>query len=264
MSDTPIAFDTVRQASDIPPVIRTMHGTDLPLDAGVIHPTAVWQAPDDRYVTLRLNAETPPSRHDRFALNLSRARADALITTGKILREEPGLHTDLIGSGPERDALLAWRREILGRTEPPIVLVLTSGKGLDLGHPVFHGWAEPVVFTNHDAAEALIPEALERSVEVVSHAAPSVHEAVVYLHDALECRTVSIEAGPSTSLSLYHPSLEVDELLLSVYRGSTLADSVHGPAFLSAAEIRSAFSHASAPYLVEEPSGPWCFQRLTR
>ena len=101
MSDITIDFDAVRQASDVPPVIRTMYGTDLPLDGGVIHPTAQWRAPDDRYVTLRLNADTPTSRHDRFALNLSRARADALITTGKILREEPGLDTDLIGGGPD-------------------------------------------------------------------------------------------------------------------------------------------------------------------
>jgi riboflavin biosynthesis pyrimidine reductase len=264
MDDSAVDFDSVRQASDIPPIVRAIYGTDLPLDAGVIHPTAVWRAPDDSYLTLKLNSETPPSRHDRFVLNLARARADALLTTGKILRDEPALVTDLIGDGPERSALLAWRREFLGRTEPPVVLVLTSGQNLDLEHPIFRGWAKPVLFTTHSAAEGLVPAALGRSIEVVSHENPSVHEALRHLRDTLECRTVSIEAGPTTSRLLYHPPAEVDELLLSIYQGSTLAESVRGSAFLSPLDIRNIFGHRSVPCPVEEPSGPWSFQRLSR
>ena len=263
MDDSAVDFDSIRQASDVARVVRQIYGTDLPLDAGVIHPTAVWQAPNDDYLTLKLNAETPSSRHDRFMLNLARARADALLTTGKILRDEPALVTDLLGDGPERGPLSAWRREVLGRTKPPIVLVLTSGRDLDLDHPVFRGWAEPVLFTTHAAAEDLFPAALSRSIEVVSHESPSVHEALRHLRDVLECRTVSIEAGPTTSRLLYRPPARVDELLLSVYRGSALAESVQGPAFLSPLDIRTTFGHESTPYRIEDPSGPWSFQRLT-
>lgn len=264
MSDTPIDFDAIRHAADVPPAIRMLYGTDLPIDAGIIHPTAVWQASGDRYLTLKLNSETPRSRYDRFVLNLARARADTLLTTGKILREEPQLSTGLLGDGPECDALLAWRRDMLGRHHPPTVLVLTSGQGarVDLDHPAFRGWAAPILFTGHAAAEGLFAEALARSIEVVSHEAPSIHEAVAYLQGELDCRTVSVEAGPSTSLALYRPAVEVDELLLSVYHGAGVPDSVRGPAFLSPADVTAAFGLGSMPYQVDEAGGPWSFHRF--
>ena len=250
--------------ADVTRAVRAVYGTDLSSATGVIHATAVWRSPGARLVTLNINPDTPPSRHDRFILNLARARADAILTTGKVLREEPSVTPLLIGSPDEVAPLADWRRVALGKEGHPLALVLTSGRSLDLDHPFFRGPTPTIVFTGHDAASKVMPAALERSIEVVSHDAPSITAAVAFLQGELDCSTVAIEAGPSTSLQLYRPSLTVDELLLSVYLGPAIPRSVRGSRFLEPATIEAMFPNRSEPYTVEEPSGPWCFRRWTR
>ena len=254
-------FAGMKTPGHVSAAVRQLYGTDLPVAGGVIHPTAVWQAPDGRFLTLRINADTPRSRHDRFALNLCRARADALVTTGRILREESLLSPDLLGDGPEVRALAAWRREVMGRPDQPLALVLTSGRGLDLDHPFFHAAATPIILTGHEAAESLMPGALARSIEIVDRDRPSIYSALDYLRNEAACRTVTIEAGPSTSRSLYRPVLEVDELLLSVYRSPGLPQSVAGGEFLPSSELQDLFPTRSQPFPVSDP-GPWVLQRL--
>ena len=98
----------------------------------------------------------------------------------------------------------------------------------------------------------------------MSHQRPSIYSALDYLRSEESCRTISIETGPSTSLSLYRPNLEINELLLSVFSGPAVAESVVGPEFLSPSDIRGMFRQTVPPYGVDEPSGPWTFQRFTR
>jgi len=247
--------------ADVSRAVRTVYGSDLSGAAGIIHATAVWRGPSGDLVTLNINTDTPPSRHDRFVLNLTRARADAILTTGKVLREEPSVTPMLIGSHDEVAPLADWRRVVLGKEGYPLALVLTSGRSLDLDHPFFRGPIPVIVFTGHDAASEIMPAALERSIEVVSHATPSVTAAVAFLQKEMGSDTVAIEAGPSTSLQLYRPSLMVDELLLSEFLGPTLPPSVKGAPFLDPEAIGQAFPNRSEPYAVEEPSGPWRFRR---
>ncbi len=244
--------------------VRTVYDTDLSCAAGIIHATAVWCRPGGGILTLNINADTPPSGHDKFVLNLARARADAILTTGKVLREEPSVTPFLIGSADQLAPLLDWRRVALGKEGHPLALVLTSGRSLDLDHPFFRSPIPAIVFTGHYAASDIMPAALERSIEVVSHAAPSITAAVAFLQKETASGTVAIEAGPSTSLQLYHPPLMVDELLLSEFLGPALPRSVQGASFLEPAAIEEAFPFQSEPYSVEEPSGPWRFQRWTR
>ena len=249
--------------ADVTRAVRTVYGSDISGAMGIIHATAVWRSPDGGLATLNINADTPPSRHDRFVLNLARVRADAILTTGKVLREELSVTPLLIGSPDEVAPLVEWRRIVLGKDGHPVALVLTSGRSLDLDHPFFRGPIPVVVFTSHDAASDIIPAALERSIEVVSHAAPSITAAAAFLQEEMNSSTVAIEAGPSTSLQLYQP-LVVDELLLSEFLGPALPPSVKGAPFLDPASIDQAFPRRSEPYEVEEPSGPWRFQRWTR
>ena len=250
--------------ADVTRAVRTVYGTDLSSATGVIHATAVWRRSGGGLITLNINAETPPSRLDRFVLNLARARADAILTTGKVLREEPSVTPSLIGTHEEAAPLVDWRRVVLGKEGPPLALVLTSGRSLDLDHPFFRSPSPAIVFTSHHAASDMMRAALERSIEVVSHSAPSITSAVVFLQKETGSRTVAIEAGPSTSLQLYRPSLVVDELLLSEFLGPTVPRSVEGALFLEPAAIEAAFPFRSDPYAVDEPSGPWRFRRWTR
>ncbi len=259
-----IDFATLASHLDVTRAVSQVYGTDLSGATGVIHATAVWRSPGGGLLTLHINSDTPPSRHDRFVLNLARARADAIVTTGKVLREEPSVTPLLIGSDDEVAPLVDWRRVALGKEGHPLALVLTSGRSLDLDHPFFRSPVPAMVFTGHDAASAMMPAALERSIEVVSHAAPSITAAVAFLQKEAGSGTVAIEAGPSTSRQLYRPSLVVDELLMSEFLGPALPQSVQGAPFLEPAAIEAAFPVRSVPYAVEEPSGPWRFRRWTR
>lgn len=257
-------LDTLCSHLDVARAANDVYGTDLASARGILHASAVWRSPDGGLFNLNINVDTPPSRHDRFVLNLARARADVIITTGKVLREEPSVTPTLIGSPEEVAPLVEWRRLSLDLEELPMALVLTSGRSLDLDHPFFHSPVPVTVFTGKEAASGIIPEALERSIDVVGHAAPSIAAAVEFVRQELGCTTVAIEAGPSTSLQLYRPALMVDELLLSQFLGPVLPQSVQGIPFLDSVAIEAAFPVSSKPYLVDEPSGPWLFRRWTR
>ena len=86
---------------------------------------AVGRDPDGEMVVLEINQSTPRSAHDRFALDLARARADVIVTTGAILRAEPRLAYELASDRAEA-AVRELRRlgvdkariEVLPATEP--------------------------------------------------------------------------------------------------------------------------------------------------
>lgn len=254
----------LRSRADIAEAVRRLYGEPPPRNAGTIHPTSVWPAGDGRLVTLRITPETPGSVLDRFVLDVARARADGILTTGRILREERGLTLAFRSAPFIAEALAAWRRDDLGRRRAPVGVVLTRSGDVDLDHPSFHAVTPMVVLTTPTAAARLRTTALEKDVTVVSHAAPSAAAAIAYLRDAHDAGTISIEAGPTTSRPLYgHPPL-VDELLLTTYLGAVLSPRVAGPDLLDLADLRSTFSRAGPATVVSEPSGRWQFQRYVR
>jgi len=265
-SSTNVSPADLITAADVDGLARSLYGAS-PTDDGVVHVTALCEMPDAEPRTLLIGPDSPKSAHDFFALNLARARADAIVVTGKVLREEPGLRYDLQGPGRMPEALGAWRRDVAGRAQPPLVCVLTSGRGIDPSHPAFTSWARPVIFTGEAGKEQLADSGLE----VIAVAEPSARAAVTWLREARDARCVAIEAGPSTSRALYgdaatdkagEPSL-VDELLLSLFRGAP-APHVVGPPLLPVARLEALLGEHSPPVDLEEPSGPWRFRRLCR
>ena len=255
-------LDAIRDAPAVAAALEALFPGLADAPGGVIHPTAVWRRPQGRHVTIKITPDAPKSRHDRFVLNAARARADAIVTTGKNLREEPDLTAGLLGPPQETGPIIAWRQTVLRKPEPALIVVLTSGRDIDFAHPIFEG-SRTVVFTGHDGGERLHRDALERGVEMATDAKPSIHRVVEFLRAEVGADVVSIEAGPSTSLELYRPAVVVDELLLSVFEGADLPPAVRGPDFLPVAKIEGAFT-PSPPYRVNEPSGPWSFQRWVR
>lgn len=235
--------------------IARMYGpVDLRAATGLVHVAAV---AGPRWEVIRIGPDSPASLHDRFALELCRARADAIVVTGKILRDEPDLRYDLaLGLDTLSTGLHAWRRERMGKVEPPTLLVLTSGRGLDPGHPALSAdsWARPLVFTSRDA------ELPPLTIECARVEAPSLAAAVAFLRDR-GAKTVALEAGPGTTAPSYrgeHPV--IDELLLSRYGGDLdgvpVTDAFTPPkpdGFLRRSHLQ-----------VDEPSGPWSFSRWVR
>ncbi len=249
-------------AADVTAAVREIYDADLD-STGVLHVTAVHQR-RDVYETLKIRPETPKCAHDFFVLNLARARADAIVTTGKILREERDLEHRLQGPGRVADALTAWRQEILGKRRPPVTLVLTSGRRLDLGHPVFKAWTRPVIYTGRQGQWRLESQAADHGVEVVGVEEPSVRGAIELLRYEFGAATISIEAGPSVACQLYEPPPTIDELLLSIADVSHLPASVRGGKFLTAEDVARIFSRFSVPRRVMTEDGEWRFQRFLR
>jgi riboflavin biosynthesis pyrimidine reductase len=232
--------------------------------AGVIHVAAVGREPDGELVVLKINQSTPRSACDRFALDLARARADVIVTTGAILRAEPGLRYEL--ASDRADALHTWRMDQLGRPTPPLVVVLTGREDIDLDHPTLHGWAQPWIFTNVDCAKALHGR-LPRHVGLAGVPSPDLQTLVDWARRRFDARTITIEAGPTVTRPLYHEGGEspglVDELMLSVFEGA-IPSGARGDPFASQRTLERCFGRRHEGEVVEEESGPWRFVRLLR
>ena len=116
-------------------------------EVGVLHGLALWKAPSGPPRVLRIDENTPRSETDRFVLHLARARADAIVTSGSILRSEPQLSHEIGHDAGMKHELDAWRREVYGHANPPLSLVLTRGANLDLAHPFFADPVGKIVYT---------------------------------------------------------------------------------------------------------------------
>jgi riboflavin biosynthesis pyrimidine reductase len=237
--------------------IREVYGRGVTLDKppGVVHVASVWIDDEGRSYTLRVGPGTPRSETDRFLLNLARARCDAIVTTGRILREESAVHHDI----PEDH--LAWRRSVLGKTDPPISVVLTGRDDLERAHPLLVRAPQAIVVTSEPAAQTLTARLADaRQIEVVGRVAPSIRD-VLRLLGERGCRSICIEAGPSTSRALYDEPVWVDELMLSVYLGTRLSAEVRGGEFLDSDTLARLFS-VRGESVQREASGPWSFRRI--
>lgn len=219
---------------------------------GVLHVVAVAEDENGARRVIRIGPWSPKSATDVFVLELSRARSDAILLTGAILREEPELRYELSSE------LEAWRRDVLGIEEPPRLLVLTGGR-VPLDHPALASRARPILFTTEQSAPKLRGRS---SIEVVAVAEPSARAALAYLRDVRGARSVSVEAGPTTAVPLYEAPCAIDELMLSVFEGP-LEPRARGGAFPSEREIAAQFERVSV-VRIDEPSGPWRFERWLR
>ena len=242
--------------------MRRLYGDEQLSDpAGVVHVAAVGREPDGELVVLKINQATPRSPNDRFALDLARARADVIVTTGAILRAEPRLAYEL--ASDRADALHSWRMDQLGRPTPPLVVVLTGREDIDLDHPTLHGWAKPWIFTNVDCARAL-HDRLPRHVGLAGVPSPDLNSLIDWARRRFDARSITIEAGPTTTRPLYQegPGL-VDELMLSVFEG-TIPTAARGAPFVSSQTLDDRFPEQHRGEPVDEDSGPWRFIRLLR
>lgn len=238
-----------------------LYGGAVQAQTGVLHVTAVWRSPSGELRTLRITPATPRSETDAFVLALARARADAIVTTGKILRDEPELSHAIEDAG-----LLAWRRERVGRSEPARSVVLTSGREIDWSHPILRGGARVLLVTSHEGARRLEDgrRAAVADVEVMARQDPGLRDTVLMLRRDLGCATIAVEAGPSTSRQLYRDPALVDELLLSVYEEPDLPAEVCGEASLEPDRIAELFGPPHHEVSRRERSGRWSFRRYLR
>lgn len=233
--------------------IERLYGPSPNLAARAIHVAAVWEASASTRRFLNIGPGSPESGTDRFILELARARADAVLTTGAILRAEPST-THAI----ETPSLRAFRREVLGKPAPPVSVVLTSGRGLDPGHPVLSSEGGALLLVPE---RARLPARLDLPVLRASEL-----DAVRAVALMLErFGTVALEVGPSVSAALYEADpVGIDELLLSVYLEPRLAPRYRGGRFPAPDVVARSLSLAAVPRVERESSGRWRFERYLR
>jgi len=258
-------------ATDVTTRLIEIYGEEPTPTAGVIHVTAVWEDPDRELRVLRICDRTPPSATDAFLLGVARARSDVIVTTGASLRAEPGLHHSLDGLRRPGAALNAWRRERMGRSEPPCSCVLTASGQIDLRHRLFRDSPHTTVYTRPSAVDRLernIAEAGLENVELVADENSSLARAVAHLKENCGFETVDIEAA-----TLYDrvagtgsdgESVIVEELMLSRFEAGPPHAEVRGPALFNTSRLNESFSRSSEPYIGKEESGRWSFRRYLR
>ena len=139
----PDVFPSISSVADVTAATELLYSSTFlatPATPSVSHISSFYSAPADSTFTsphlrtLRVDDKSPRSSYDWFALNLSRARADFIVLTGTILRDEPLLTGNVLAE--YRAVLDNWRRQVWGRQRPPAVCVLTAGP-IDFTHPLF-------------------------------------------------------------------------------------------------------------------------------
>ncbi len=227
---------------------RALYGEPLGPARGILHVVAVARVGGALRV-IRIGEHAPASPTDAFALTLARARVDAILVSGGVLRAEPAL-----AYAPLPEGFAAIR----GERGPPWLCVLTERGAIAADHPVWSSAARLLVYAGPTAEL----EGLPPHVEVVRAVAPSARGALRHLLEERGCASVSVEAGPRVAVPLYEEPSMIDELALSVFEGA-LDPRAIGGAFVDEGAIAS-MALAGGPTAVDEPSGRWAFARYLR
>lgn len=246
------------EVSEVERALLALYGPRPLIAQGVVHVSSSVRAADGRLHVIRIGERSPASESDFFALNACRARADAILTTAKNLRAEPRLHHALQGAAAR--GLARYRRERLGKADPPWCAIMTRSGDLPLAHAAFSDGTPKLVLTVPEAASSLQARLGSRA-EVVGIERLDARGAVQRLHTRGHA-LISVEAGPSTSGALYEPPSLVDELLLSIYDEPVDA-ALLGGALPEAEALFRERSLVHALARVEE-SGRWRFERWQR
>lgn len=255
-----------QQLREVQDLARHLYGAAIaegsktqPLE-GVVHVVSSVRVPTDplRLHVIAIDEHAPKSASDFFVLNFWRAHCDAILTTAQVARAEPGLSHAL--QGPLTRGLGAYRREVLGKTQPPWCAVLTRKADITPEHRMFDDALGYVMLTTPERAPAL-QSALGKRAETVGLQDLDVRRAVSFMR-ARGARLIMIEAGPSTAGQLYSTPAWVQHLMLSRFEGLIDPAAVGGPlppdtVLFDGLRLLSDVSR-------EESSGTWRFQHLCR
>ncbi len=266
------------QTSALSERIETLYGVvDWRSATGLLHVAAIAGSPA---CAIAIGSSAPTSPTDRFVLGLARARADAIVTTGAILRAEPELVHRYAEDEEGQVALARWRERVLGKHASPGVVVLSESGDFPIEHPALVAARAGLVWTTPAGRVRLGGQnvarlSIEGPEEPGEPLRASVLRAIARARELLGARTVLVEAGPTVSRTLYPtPATSspgnnrvdrvegewIDELLLSRFAGDLKAPAV-GPPFVPQARISARFGRANSVRHIEEASGAWSFER---
>ena len=252
-------MDPGQQLSEVQRLVQLLHGDGVRPLSGVLHCVSSLRAADGRLHVIKINEHAPRSATDFFVLNLARASADAIVTSAQVVRAEPQLSHEL--QGPLAQGLLRYRREVLGKLEPPTSAILTRSAQLPAAHRVFRDRMQTLVLTEPEQAPALAQQLQAAGAQVLGVPALDLRVAVALLLQR-GARSVLVEAGPSLASQLYDPPACVQHLWLSRYDGALDVRALGGA--LPAESLLLSGMRCVSEHVVQEPSGPWRFQDWQR
>jgi len=151
---------------------------------------------------------------DRFLMGLLRACADAVLLGAGTLRATPGHRWTAAHIYPDAAADFAALRKSLGRSADPRLVLLTTGRDIDLSHPAV---AEGATFVTTTAGARILRAGLPSScdlVEIGEHGEVDFRSAV----DELRRRghhVLLTEGGPHVMGELIRQGL-LDEAFLTI------------------------------------------------
>jgi riboflavin biosynthesis pyrimidine reductase len=239
--------------------VRELYGAMPEPLHGVVHVVSCVRAADGRLHVIKIGPAAPKSARDFFLLNFWRAQCDGILTTAQVVRAEPNLSHEL--QGPCAAELAAYRRDVLGKREAPLVAIMSYSGLLPPEHRVFRDRAKVTVLTSA-AAEPQLTAALGGRAEVAGLPALNVFDGVEFLRSR-GADMIMIEAGPSTASKLYEfPGGVVQHLLVSVCEAPVEPAAIGG-ALPANAELFASMGQLSETTFQEE-SGPWRFMRWQR
>jgi riboflavin biosynthesis pyrimidine reductase len=157
--------------------------------------------------------------HDRMVMGLLRAIADVVIISEGSLRAEPDHLWTASYIFPPLADVYQTLRHVLGKTEPPLTVVVAARGEIDFSTRLFLRGESPVlIVTTSDGFERLRGSALPASVEVAALKGPKVLSPREILEAACkECRygVVLVEGGPHL-VGGFFAEQRLDELFLTL------------------------------------------------
>lgn len=216
-----------RSALPLPPDLATLYGHfHLPVHpAGRPYIIGNFVTTLDGVVTLNEPGHTGGgdisgwSKQDQLVMGLLRAVADSVIVGAGTLRAAPRHRwTAQYIYPPQADAYQKLRTS-LGKTTPPLNVIVTARGKVDLGLPVFQSGEVPVLLVTTVYGESHIrTKPLPSAVQVVgmNHAdSVSAQEIVQAVCEARQCQIILVEGGPQLLGNFLAEQL-LDELFLTL------------------------------------------------
>jgi riboflavin biosynthesis pyrimidine reductase len=258
-ASNPSAADSA-EIEAIDQLARELYGDARPAVDGVMHVVSAIRprADSPQLHVIQINGHAPKSSSDFFVLNFWRAHCDAILTTAQVVRAEPQLRHAL--QGPHAEGLAQYRRDVLGKSRPPLCAVLTKSGLLPIDHGMFADPLPYLVIAPGERAPELAAR-LGAKAEVMAERDSGIRSALALLRER-GARTILIEAGPSTVGALYDEPSLVDHLMLSICTAPLPAAAVGGA--LPPAERLFAHLARCSDVARSEESGLWHFQRFAR
>lgn len=140
------------------------------------------------------------NQHDRLLMGILRAVADIVVVAAGTLRAEPFHIWTAETIAPQFGAAYAQTRDLLGKSQPPLTVMVTSSGNLDLRLPVFQSGKTDVCIAAPEAVAKTIqernPPSHVRVVGLAGEKTVSIRAVLLAAQQLRQSDVILCEGGP--------------------------------------------------------------------